>query len=139
MRMVQNSVLVVVSLGLATVIGAAYASHDSDQSPAHRSREMLDGLLVKFDRARSRGVDTNDVALKSLREQIDQMAGQKDAHLSRLFWYTDLNAAMNEAKRTNRPVLSLRLLGRLDTELSCANSRFFRAILYADPAISQLL
>jgi hypothetical protein len=139
MRFVQNSILVVVSLGLATVIGAAYASHDSDQTAAHRSREKLDALLGKFDEARARGVAIDDVALKSQREQIDAMSAQKDAHLSRLFWYTDLNDAMSEAKRTNRPVLSLRLLGRLDEELSCANSRFFRAILYADPGISQLL
>src|SRR5258706_12056741 len=46
---------------------------------------------------------------------------------------------MGEAKRTNRPILSLRLLGRLDEELSCANSRFFRKLLYPDPRINLVL
>jgi len=44
-----------------------------------------------------------------------------------------------EARRTQRPILSLRLLGRLDEELSCANSRFFRKLLYPDPQINQVL
>lgn len=70
---------------------------------------------------------------------LDRVAAQKDAHTSGLFWHTDLDAALAEAKRLNRPVLSLRLLGRLDEELSCANSRMFRALLYADPAISRQL
>src|SRR5262249_28676167 len=35
--------------------------------------------------------------------------------------------------------LSLRLLGKLDDELSCANSRFFRTTLYSDPRIAQEL
>jgi hypothetical protein len=33
----------------------------------------------------------------------------------------------------------LRLLGRLDEELSCANSRFFRTVLYADPRVADEL
>ena len=33
---------------------------------------------------------------------------------------------MAEAQRTNRPILSLRLLGNLTDDFSCANSRFFR-------------
>src|SRR5262249_26355851 len=44
-----------------------------------------------------------------------------------------------EARRTRRPILSLRLLGRLDEELSCANSRFFRKLLYPDPQINETL
>src|SRR5262249_20952033 len=34
---------------------------------------------------------------------------------------------------------SLRLLGRLDEELSCANSRFFRLLLYPDSDVRRLL
>lgn len=56
-----------------------------------------------------------------------------------LHWYTNLAEALSQARATNRPVLSLRLLGRLDEELSCANSRFFKAILYPDPGIAKLL
>jgi hypothetical protein len=50
-----------------------------------------------------------------------------------------LAAARAEAERTGKAILTLRLLGRLDEELSCANSRFFRAVLYADPQIAGLL
>src|SRR5690606_33042724 len=72
-------------------------------------------------------------------ERIDRMAGQVGALQSRLFWYTDLDEAITAARAANKPILSLRLLGRLDEELSCANSRFFRKMLYVDPAINQQL
>lgn len=70
---------------------------------------------------------------------LDQICAQKDAHTARLYWFTELSAAIAEARRSQRPVLSLRLLGRLDEELSCANSRFFRKLLYPEPRINQLL
>jgi len=70
---------------------------------------------------------------------LDEICAQKDAHTARLYWFTDLRAAIAEAERTQRPILSLRLLGRLDEELSCANSRFFRKLLYPDPQINQVL
>jgi hypothetical protein len=59
--------------------------------------------------------------------------------ISRLSWFTDLDGALTEARRTQKPILSLRLLGRLDEELSCANSRFFRKLLYPDAQINRLL
>jgi hypothetical protein len=71
--------------------------------------------------------------------ELDRLCAQKDAHTSMLFWFTDLAAATTEAHRSHRPILSLRLLGRLDEELSCANSRFFRKLLYPSPQINQLL
>ena len=70
---------------------------------------------------------------------LDGICNQKDAHTTLLYWFTDLPAASAEAQRTQRPILSLRLLGRLDEELSCANSRFFRKLLYPDPRINQVL
>lgn len=70
---------------------------------------------------------------------LDRVCAQKDCRASRLFWHTDLDAALEAAKREGKPVVSLHLLGRLDEELSCANSRFFRVMLYSDPAISALL
>ena len=71
--------------------------------------------------------------------ELDAVCAQRDAHTSLLYWFTDYGAAVLEAKRTQRPILSLRLLGRLDEELSCANSRFFRKSLYIDPAINRAL
>jgi hypothetical protein len=70
---------------------------------------------------------------------LDRLCGQFHAHTTLLYWFTDLDAALAEARRTRRPILSLRLLGRLDEELSCANSRFFRRLLYPEARINRLL
>ncbi len=70
---------------------------------------------------------------------VDAVAKQRYASASGLYWYTDFEAAKAAAQRQNKPILSLRLLGQLDADLSCANSRFFRTILYPDPAIAKLL
>lgn len=74
-----------------------------------------------------------------LSSALDQVAAQKDAWAAGLYWYTDLEQAKTAAKATGRPILSLRLLGTLDTELSCANSRFFRTALYPDADVSKYL
>src|SRR4051812_28603556 len=71
--------------------------------------------------------------------ELDRICAQHEAHASLLYWFTDLPAAIAEAKRTARPILSLRLLGRLDQAMSCANSRFFRRLLYPHAAINPVL
>lgn len=75
----------------------------------------------------------------SLRSALDAISGQRDAHATRLFWHTDFEEAKAAAQRLHRPILSLRLLGRLDEELSCANSRFFRVALYPNKEINEML
>jgi hypothetical protein len=70
---------------------------------------------------------------------LDRQCRQKDCRASRLQWYTDLDEARAIAAREGKRVISLQLLGRLDEELSCANSRFFRVMLYSDPAIGRIL
>jgi hypothetical protein len=70
---------------------------------------------------------------------IDKVAGQRYATVARLYWYTDLDAAKAEARAVHKPILSLRMLGKLDEDLSCANSRLFRATLYANKGVSQFL
>lgn len=75
--------------------------------------------------------------LERLRSLIDAAAAQKDGWASGLAWHTDLDAARKEARDSGKPILSLRLLGRLDDDLSCANSRFFRTLLYVDPAVQK--
>jgi hypothetical protein len=74
-----------------------------------------------------------------LRASIDAAAHQRDAAWSGLYWYTNLPEALAAAKREGKQVLSLRLLGNLDEELSCANSRYFRTVLYANTAVSDEL
>src|SRR5258706_7852619 len=75
----------------------------------------------------------------SLRSAIDRVARQRDSHASGLYWYTDIEAAKAVAANTGRHILSLRLLGNLDEHYSCANSRFFRTVLYANPEVSRHL
>jgi hypothetical protein len=70
---------------------------------------------------------------------LDRVAAQRDADVSRLYWYTDLEEAKRAAAGRGKPILSLRLLGRLDDELSCANSRFFRTTLYPNERVSKAL
>jgi len=70
---------------------------------------------------------------------IDAVAGQRYATWSELYWYTDLARAEQEARRLHRPILALRLLGDLREDLSCANSRLFRATLYANRGVSEFL
>lgn len=73
------------------------------------------------------------------RAALDALCQQRDCYASRLYWYTDIEQAKAAAKVSGKPILSLRLLGRLDQDLSCANSRFFRVALYPNAEISQLL
>ncbi len=76
---------------------------------------------------------------RQLHETLDWVCGQRDCFASELYWYTDLDAAKVAAKASGRPIVSLRLLGDLRDELSCANSRLFRSLLYPDPAVAALL
>lgn len=73
------------------------------------------------------------------RAAIDQIGGQRSCTVSRLYWHTDFEQAKAEADRTGRPILSLRMLGKLTDEFSCANSRFFRTSLYSNQEISEYL
>ncbi|CAN5401274.1 hypothetical protein BH09MYX1_BH09MYX1_12990 [soil metagenome] len=82
---------------------------------------------------------TDAARVARLAPAIDQVAKQKDASAARLYWYTDLDAAKDAAKAIGRPILSLRLLGNLDEELSCANSRFFRTALYSNGSVATYL
>ncbi len=70
---------------------------------------------------------------------IDAVSQQYDGASSQLYWYTDLERAKETARVAGKPILSLRLLGNLTDEFSCANSRFFRTILYANEEVSKLL
>lgn len=91
----------------------------------------LDSLIAAYhspDRPKA-----DDEAWRTL---IDEVAGQRDAHYGGLFWHTDMQAALAQAQATGKPVLSLRMLGELTSEYSCANSRLFRTLLYADPELA---
>ncbi|MDX1946544.1 MAG: hypothetical protein SFU86_14175 [Pirellulaceae bacterium] len=77
--------------------------------------------------------------LVALDELIDRVGKQRYCSRSGLYWYTDLEQAQAAAQKSGRPILSLRMLGKLDEDFSCANSRFFRTTLYANDEISRVL
>jgi hypothetical protein len=81
----------------------------------------------------------NSPRWQQLSTSLDLICQQRDCYASRLYWHTDFDRAKAEAKASNKPILSLRLLGNLDEELSCANSRFFRIALYSHPVIAKTL
>ncbi|MBC7817851.1 MAG: hypothetical protein IAG10_13245 [Planctomycetaceae bacterium] len=99
------------------------------QELRRRGRRALEFVLSRTDPA----------ALPRWKMLADTVAAQRDSHFSGLYWHTDLAAAQEVAKRENKPILSLRLLGNLTDELSCANSRFFRTTLYPHTAVRTLL
>ncbi|MDP2344344.1 MAG: hypothetical protein Q8O67_25520 [Deltaproteobacteria bacterium] len=103
-------------------------------------RAALDALVAHYpDDTRLLLTTTTTPRLERLRVLLDRTAAQKDAVTSGLAWHTDLEAAKAEARARHLPILSLRLLGRLDEDLSCANSRFFRTLLYSDRTIQPVL
>jgi hypothetical protein len=74
-----------------------------------------------------------------LDDTIDQVGMQRYCSRSQLFWYTDFDQAKKAASSSGKPILTLRLLGKLNEDFSCANSRFFRTTLYANEEISGFL
>lgn len=120
---------------LIGVLGCSHLPHAGPDVASFRAQgpRGLETLLAKLD------ATTEPGERSALIDAVTRVAGQKDAHVSRLYWFDDLDAALAEAKRTHKPVLSLRMLGRLDEELSCANSRFFRTTLYANTEVSKFL
>ncbi len=70
---------------------------------------------------------------------MDRVGGARYCSRSGLYWHTDFESAQAAARKSGKPILSLRLLGNLTDEYSCANSRFFRTTLYANEEVSRLL
>jgi hypothetical protein len=76
---------------------------------------------------------------RRLTAALDAVSQQRDSYAAALYWYTDLEQAKRAAQESGKPILSLRLLGNLNEEFSCANSRFFRTVLYANRQVSDVL
>lgn len=105
----------------------------------------MEELLARRDRLRATLERPQPQAEKiqsqidALNAVIDEVGGAKYCSVSGLYWYTDFDKAQVEAERTNRPILCLRMMGKLNEEFSCANSRFFRSTLYANETIAKEL
>ena len=81
----------------------------------------------------------SDQEWQRIARALDLVGQQKNNFISGLYWYTDIEEAKKAALETQKPILSLRLLGNLTDELSCANSRFFRTVLYPNAQIRDIL
>lgn len=95
-----------------------------------------DGLTAALAACDAAETEEQRAALAAI---VDRVAGQRGATVSRLYWYADLGAAQDAAAASGKPILSLRMLGKLTDEYSCANSRFFRTALYSNREISDYL
>jgi hypothetical protein len=84
-------------------------------------------------------IDAVAAELRQIDELIDRVGGARYCTVSRLYWHTDLSEAREASRASGKPILSLRMLGKLTDELSCANSRFFRTTLYSNAEISGVL
>jgi hypothetical protein len=81
----------------------------------------------------------SDPQWRRIATALDTVAQQKNSYLAGLYWYIDLERAKKASIESGKPILSLRLLGNLTDELSCANSRFFRTVLYSNTEVSAIL
>lgn len=103
----------------------------------------LDSLFKSYDREINEQI-SNPLLVATpewlrLSRALDAVSQQKDSYLAGLYWHTNFEQAKAAARQSGRPILSLRLLGKLSEEYSCANSRFFRTILYSNEEVSKIL
>jgi hypothetical protein len=103
------------------------------------------GLQVLFEtygeeiKRATAGLPVGEQEWQRLSAALDAVSQQRNSYSSGLYWYTDLDEAKKAARASGKPILSLRLLGNLTEEFSCANSRFFRAVLYANTGVANYL
>ena len=121
-----------IAAGCAAIVALSVPAFGIAEAPA-QGPQALQALLTRYDK------EPAGVTKDKLAAEIDSVAHQKYASASRLFWYVDLDAAKAAARIVKKPILHLRMLGRLDEELSCANSRLFRTTLYANKDVSAYL
>ena len=115
----------------------ALAAEKRPLAPSTRAPKESGGGVAAGLWAWLRGSSGHGVGSSTLDVAIDEICQQHGCRHTQIYWYTDLDAAIAAARASHRPILSLRLLGDLDEALSCANSRFFRTILY--PALAPWL
>ena len=154
-RLLSLSVLVLISATTsfakmpARALALRATSADASESAAavEELRAMgpagLEALMVQYAGPIKVHINNPQIASTAdwqrISSALDRVSQQKNSYLSGLYWYTDFQAAKLAASQSGKPILSLRLLGKLSDEFSCANSRFFRTVLYSNEEISNLL
>lgn len=142
--MVMKSITFKIPLTTLMLIGLSFSLPAYSQTSITKTSKLSQEVA----KLRPQGQKGLEIFLKSharelnssqIRAALDELCQQRDCYASKLYWYTDLEQAKSAAKATGRPILSLRLLGNLNTDLSCANSRFFRVELYPNAEIAKKL
>jgi len=110
-----------------------------DALAAARAELVADMELLKRPDAAPGAWEAAAKRLAAFDASMDRVGGARYCSRSQLYWYTDYEAAQAAAQKQGKPILTLRLLGNLTDEFSCANSRFFRTTLYANEEVSKLL
>ena len=133
---------------IAFLCGAAAPAEAGNSNLANLARVALrggsTGTLAALRQAGPAGMNAllaacPDGDCHGAKDVLDRVCGVRDCADIRLFWYTDLEAAKAAARAAGKPILSLRLMGRLDEESSDADSRFFRTVFYKNREINQIL
>jgi hypothetical protein len=94
---------------------------------------------AEIDRHITKPTTASSAEWQRITAALDAVSQQRNSYLSGLYWYIDLDEARKASAASGKPILSLRLLGKLTNELSCANSRFFRTVLYANSSVSAVM
>jgi hypothetical protein len=129
---------------IACSVGVSFAQNAPEDAKRLRAQgpQSLQTLMTQHQAAiaaHRANPQKPDAGWPRIERMLDEVAAQRDAWASGLYWYTDLEAAKRAAAEQKKPILSLRMLGKLSDEYSCANSRFFRTALYANKSVSQVL
>ena len=99
-------------------------------------KALMDQYRLEIDRHVANPSIASDEQWQRIATALDTVAQQKNSYIAGLYWHTNLEEAKKASAATNKPILSLRLLGKLTDEFSCANSRFFRTVLYSNAEVS---
>jgi len=67
------------------------------------------------------------------------VSGQFDGLYSGLYWHTDFEQAKAAAKLLKKPILSARLVGRMDEDMCSAAARVMRTVVYCDDRVIPVL
>ena len=135
-------------LAALTILLAVSAAADDAHNALSKNKTEADAAIAALRAQGQASVDalaaagaelTDPLDVRRYRLALDRVCRQRDCYTSRLFWYTDLQQAKGAARKSGKPILYLRLLGNLDDEVSCANSRFFRTTLYSNPDIAHFM
>ncbi len=122
----------------STTISAAAIEELRGRGPAGL-QALMDQYSSEINARVANPASANDDHWQRIATALDTVAQQKNSYISGLYWHTDFESAKKASAASGKPILSLLLLGKLTDEFSCANSRFFRTVLYSNSEVADVL